>query len=238
MVAHRLWNLDNYCSNNYQNDLIKEFPKIEIIYESDNNQQQQQQQQQPLYYRLKKEKEVEPQRIGCNPLKRLDKELTRPIKQLLMIDNGNNNSNNSNINNCDTINLIKEIRKLKLNIDINTVILNNHNINSNTLISDVVNELPKTPVIVGLSNESSNKILEFLEKESNPLFPFTILNLDSNKEIKKLRNLTDIYILKDSKKDNSNNNNNIYSNNSNIRQVISSDNFNHSTLNILEKEIE
>ncbi|KAN0027294.1 hypothetical protein ACTFIU_009984 [Dictyostelium citrinum] len=191
-----------YTKSNNISELNTLFPKIEFINNNETDQP---------FYRLKKPKDIEIPRIGCNPLKRLDKNLTRPIKQVLIVSNGTNKK--------ECFDFMTQIGDLKLSLDINSLFFdnnnnNNNNNNSKLILNSVLNQLPKVPIIISNDSNASDKIIEFLENESNPIFPFVVLN-SPNKDIKKFRNLSDTFLLLN----NNNNNSNINKINNNINIV-------------------
>ncbi|EAL70461.1 hypothetical protein DDB_G0272648 [Dictyostelium discoideum AX4] len=203
-----------YTKSNNISELNSLFPKIEFI---NNNETEQ------PFYRLKKPLDVEVPRIGCNPLKRLDKNLTRPIKQLLIVSNDENNKN-------ECFKFMTQIGDLKLSLDINSLFFDNKD-NSKLILNSVLNQLTKIPIIISNDSNSSDKIIEFLENESNPIFPFVVLN-SPNKDIKKFRNLSDTFLILK--------NNNNKSNNINLVEtiILDSNNSNDKILEIIKKRFE
>ncbi|KAM9973329.1 hypothetical protein ACTFIR_012705 [Dictyostelium discoideum] len=204
-----------YTKSNNISELNSLFPKIESI---NNNETEQ------SFYRLKKPLDVEVPRIGCNPLKRLDKNLTRPIKQLLIVSNDENNKN-------ECFKFMTQIGDLKLPLDINSLFFDNKD-NSKLILNSVLNQLTKVPIIISNDSNSSDKIIEFLENESNPIFPFVVLN-SPNKDIKKLRNLSDIFLILNNNDNNNNNNMNVVE-----TIILDSNNSNDKVLEIIKKRFE
>ncbi|KYQ94282.1 hypothetical protein DLAC_04582 [Tieghemostelium lacteum] len=125
-------------------------------------------------YRLNRLKDVEVPRIGCT-LKRYDRDLINPTKQILLI--GNEDDKESYFQ------LMKDLQLSKLAFDVNLWVQSKGD--TSTFFSKnynwVLDNIPKVPAIVSLEEMSSNDLVEYLKSNSFPSIPLSILVSPSSK---------------------------------------------------------